>query len=407
MSSLAEDPRAKTAVRRAVLIAVAVQLAITAATTVMKLRAGRDDTDIYLRYATMMREGKVPYRDYRVEYPPLALPLFLAAALVSREAAGFKIAFAVEMLVFNAATVWLVASWVERTQGPGRVRERLVWYTVSYLLLSRLMVSRYDAAPMLLAFAASTWWFSGHRERGGIAAALGTLTKVYPAVIALVAATWDLTRPSRSRGRGLMAFVAVILIGTLAWFATGGIHGVSESLGYQLDRGFEFGSLYSGAQMLAVKAIGDEIAVVRDHAAWSSVTRWSPRLLPLVLPIQAATILIVCGLFVRRGMTEGVRYCGAAILAFIITGKVFSPQYLIWLLPFIAVLEGRIARPAFWLFNAGCAATLIAPALIGSFSRTDFTVILAYNLKNAIFLALLALLTFGPSSGDGEGQPRT
>src|SRR6185312_5828868 len=111
-----------------------------------------------------------------------------------------------------AATAWIVASWVERTQGPGRVRERLVWYTVSYLLLSRLMVSRYDAAPMLLAFAASTWWFSGHRGRGGIAAALGTLMKVYPAVIALVAATWDLTGPPRPRGRGLMAFAAMVLL---------------------------------------------------------------------------------------------------------------------------------------------------------------------------------------------------
>jgi hypothetical protein len=125
-----------------------------------------------------------------------------------------------------------------------------------------------------------------------------------------------------------------------------------------------------------------------------------------VLPIQAATILIVCGLFARRGMTEGVRSCGAAILAFIITGKVFSPQYLIWLLPFIAVVEGPVARRAFWLFNAGCAATLIAPALTGSFSRTSATVILAYNAKNALFLALLWTLALGlGSSGRGTGLP--
>jgi hypothetical protein len=399
-------PRTVPAILRPVLITVVVQLLLTAVTTAVKLRAGRDDTDIYHRYATMMLEGKVPYRDYRVEYPPLALPLFLAAALVSHEVTGFKIAFAVEMLVFNAATVWLVAAWVERTQDRGRVRMRLVGYTVSYLLFSRLMVSRYDAAPMLVAFAASTWWFSGHRRRGGIAAALGTLMKVYPGVIALVAIARDLTGPGRSRSRGLIAFVATLLMGSLAWFAIGGRHGVAESLGYQLDRGFEYGSLYSGAQMLAARAMGAEIAVVRDHAAWSSLTPWSPRLLPLVLPIQAATILTVCGHFVRRGMQDGVRYSGAAILAFIITGKVFSPQYLIWLLPFIAVLEGPIARRGTWLFTAGCAAALIAPALTGSFPRTSLAVILAYNVKNAVFLALLALLTFGRSTGDGEGRMR-
>src|SRR3954447_14915087 len=101
-------------------------------------------------------------------------------------------------------------------------------------------------------------------------------------------------------------------------------------------------------------------------------------------------------------MKDGVRYSGAAVLAFIITGKVFSPQYLIWLMPFIAVLEGPIARRGSWLFIAGCVATLVAPALTGSFSRTSLAVILAYNAKNAVFLALLALLTFGSPSAIGE-----
>jgi hypothetical protein len=377
-----------------------VQLLFTAATTAVKLRSGRDDTDIYFRYATMICEGNIPYRDFRVEYPPLSLPLFLVASLVSREVTGFKIAFAAEMLIFNAVTVWLVATWVERTQGRGRVPARLAWYTVSYLLLSRLMVSRYDAAPMLLTFAASTWWFSGQRGRGGVTAALGTLMKVYPAVIALVAVTRDVTGPRPYRVRGLIGFSATLLVGLLGWLAIGGAHGVSESLRYQLDRGFEYGSLYSGAQMLSAWVTDNEIDVVRDHAAWATVTPWSARLLSMVLPIQAATILLVCIAFYRRGMTEGVRYSGAAILAFIITGKVFSPQYLIWLLPFMVVLEGPIARRGFWLFTTGCAATLIAPALTGSFSWTSLVVILAYNLKNAIFLTLLAVLTFGPGAGD-------
>jgi hypothetical protein len=383
------------AVLRAVSIAVAVQLLFTAATTAVKLRSGGDDPDIYFRYATMIREGKVPYRDFRVEYPPFSLPLFLAALLVSREVTGFKIAFAAEMLIFNAVAVWLVAAWVERTQGRERVRLRLALYTLFYLFLSRLMVSRYDAAPMLLAFASSTCWFSGLCARGGIAAALGTLMKVFPAVIAPVGLARDLAGPGRSRVRGVIGFVATLMAGSLAWLAIGGGHGVSESLGYQLDRGFEYGSLYSGAQMLAARTIGAEIEVVRDHAAWSSITPWSPRLLPLVLPIQAAAILMICAVFIRREARDGVRYSGAAILAFIITAKVFSPQYLIWLMPFVAVLDGRVARRGAWLFIAGCAATLIAPALTGSFSRTSLAVILAYNVKNALFLALLAVLIFG------------
>jgi hypothetical protein len=328
----------------------------------------------------------------------MALPLFLAAGLAAHDITGFKLAFAIEMLIFNAATVWLVAGWVERTQGGEHVRMRLARYTALYVLLSRWMVSRFDGAAMFLGFSAATWWFNEQPTRGGVAAGMGALMKVYPAVVAVVAAPWDLSQTRPERGRGVIAFAAALLLGSLAWLAMGGARGVGESLDYQLGRGFEYGSLYSGLQMLAAKVAGAEVAVVRDRAAWASITPWSPALLWLVLPVQAATILSVCIVFSRRGMAEGVRFSGAAILAFIITGKVFSPQYLLWMLPFVAVLERPIARLGFWLFAAGCAATLIAPALTGSFSRTSLTVILAYNVKNALFLMLLALLAFGPGA---------
>jgi hypothetical protein len=396
MAILVDRSGTEGSIIRPVLVTVAVQLLLALAAALIKLRSGSDDTDIYYRYATMAMAGEVPYRDYRVEYPPLALPLFLLPRLITQDIAGFKFAFAVEMLVFNAATVWAVAAWVERKHGPARVWSRLAWYTVFFVFLARLMVARFDAVPMFLGFVASAWWFSGRSVLGGLAASLGALTKVYPAVVAVLASTWELTRRGSARGRGLAAFSLASMLGAGAWLTLGGLAGVSESLAYQLGRGFEYGSLYSGAQMLVAKLVGAEIIIARDHAAWSSITPWSPRLVLLVFPTQLAAILTVCIVFQRRGMMEGVRYAGAAILAFIITSKVFSPQYLIWLIPFIAVLEGPIARHGCWLFAAGCAATLLAPATTNIFPRTSAWVIAAYNIKNALFLALLVLLTFGP-----------
>ena len=108
---------------------------------------------------------------------------------------------------------------------------------------------------------------------------------------------------------------------------------------------------------------------------------------------------MVCGVYLRRGMREGVRYSGAAVLAFIVTSKVFSPQYLIWLMPYVAVLEEPISRWGRWIFAAGCAAALLAPASLNHLPWTSPWIILAFNVKNAIFLWLLALLTFGPVAG--------
>jgi hypothetical protein len=257
---------------------------------------------------------------------------------------------------------------------------------------------------MFLGFVASAWWFSGRSILGGLVASLGALTKVSPAVVAVLASTWDLTRPGSLRGRGLATFSLASMLGAGAWLALGGFAGVSESLGFQLGRGFEYGSVYSGGQMLAAKLLGAEILIARDHVSWSSITPWSQRLALLVFPTQGVALLTVCLVFSRRGMAEGVRYSGAAILAFIVTAKVFSPQFLIWLIPFIAVLDGPIARRGCWLFAAGCAATLLAQGTTNLFPRTSAWVILAYNLKNVLFLVLLALLTFGPVAGP-SGKP--
>src|SRR5947207_10786789 len=42
------------------------------------------DTPVYEKYGDAMADGKVPYRDFRVEYPPAALPAFVLPALGAR-----------------------------------------------------------------------------------------------------------------------------------------------------------------------------------------------------------------------------------------------------------------------------------------------------------------------------------
>ena len=378
------------------LIASAIQSALVFLISGAKLRSGTDDTDLYYRYARLALEGKIPYRDYPVEYPPSSIPLFLGPASISSTVVGFKVAFAVEMLICNALAVLLVASQVERSEGASRVPARLIWYTVFFLVLSRLIVTRYDAAPMLVGFASAAWWSSGRTVLGGLAGSLGTLLKIYPAVIALVASVGTGSRGSRLAGA--IAFGLTSIVGVAAWISLCGIQGVSDSIRYHSGRGFEYGSLGSGLQMLAAKVVGSEIVISRDHGSFSTITPWSGFLLRGIFPLQAATILAISWVSLRRGASETLRYSGAAVLGFIVTGKVFSPQYLIWLIPFMASLEGPVARRSRWLFLVVCIFTLVAPSGLNYLPRTSLWVILAYNGRNVLIVWLLVLLVFGPVS---------
>src|SRR6266545_2596948 len=51
------------------------------------------DTPVYERYGSAMDDGRVPYRDFSVEYPPGALPVFVLPALGDVDSETFRVRF--------------------------------------------------------------------------------------------------------------------------------------------------------------------------------------------------------------------------------------------------------------------------------------------------------------------------
>jgi hypothetical protein len=84
-----------------------------------------------------------------------------------------------------------------------------------------------------------------------------------------------------------------------------------------------------------------------------------------------------------------IGYAVAALLATIVTSKVLSPQFLVWLLPVAPLLP----RPQAWLALAACGLTLV---LLGSnyvgMMEMRPEHVLALNARNALLVALLVWL---------------
>ena len=59
------------------------------------------DVELYHEYGDLMFKGNLPYRDFAVEYPPLALLILLIPRLFSATLTGYADAFAVLMLAFD------------------------------------------------------------------------------------------------------------------------------------------------------------------------------------------------------------------------------------------------------------------------------------------------------------------
>lgn len=397
-----------------ILIAVLVHAAIFAATDA-GLRAANDalksfgPADLgsvaythryYYGFASQALSGRVPYRDFVFEYPVLAFPLFFIPHLLTSDFESYRLAFVVEMFLFDVAAIVLIAGHGGEKEEVGTVARRLAWYTLYCALLAPLMIGRYDLAPTVLAFAAARWWFSGRNIAGGVAAGLGTLMKIFPGVVAAPALVWEASQFRTTRTRGMVAFLGTLAIGVAIWFWLGGSR-TFESLGYHTRRGLEVESLYGGALFLVGSIVGTKVPWVNNYDAFHVVPEWGARLALVAFPLQAAALLVVMWRFRRSGMADGVRCSAAAVLAFIVFCKVLSPQYLIWLCPFMAVLDGRtgsVARKIFLLACLTAAMFYPGPGYAMALEHRAGAILLL-NLRNTLLLLLLAVLLYDPEAG--------
>jgi Glycosyltransferase family 87 len=357
-----------------------------------------DDVKVYFQDARPILEGRLPYRDYPVEYPILAIPLFVAPMVFGSHFETYKFAFASEMLLLNAWAVWLVARAVEESEGIDRVPGRLAWYSLFFALFCPMSIARFDLAPMLLAFASSRWLAKGQIRAGGVAAGLGVLVKLVPGLV--VVPFLAKAGPWGSKAKGLMAFALTVALGGLVWWSLGG-EAVASSFRYHGERGLEIGSLYSSAYLIAHKLAGVWVFSHFDHGSMNLSGPGShdaSRLAPIV---QGALLVLVAGR--ARWMASGdeMRFAAAALLAYVLPGKVLSPQYLIWLIPFVCLLPGTIGISARRCFLVCCVlTTALYPHLfhaLSYFEPIPVAVLASRNLGLAwLFAILLGQRNFPP-----------
>ena len=92
--------------------------------------------------------------------------------------------------------------------------------------------------------------------------------------------------------------------------------------------------------------------------------------------------------------------CRCAILGLILTAPVFSPQFIIWVLPFILVMSGSLGRRARPLYALICVLTfLIYPVFFHrGLIPLWMSAVLLLNLRNSLLIVLWLLMVFGTES---------
>lgn len=355
------------------------------------LRAARfRDVHLYQGFAQALVDGRVPYRDFFMEYPPGALAVFLPPEVFG--AAHYNAAFKALMALCGIATLVVLALLLERLRVDAwRLWAALLLVAVSPIALGPISLNTYDAWPALLTVAALLLLVIGRSVAAFALLGAAFAAKVYPVVLLPPALIFvGRTAGRRLAARALAAFAAVAAA-FVAPFLVLAPHGLVESFRAQAGRSLQVESL--GGSVLAVAdrlGLYDATVVHRTgHVVSYDLAGSLPQALAaLSSGLQVAAVVAVAWLYRRgpdRPLRLGVSFA-AAVAGFLAFMRFFSPQYVVWLIPLLPLLS-----PSAWLVATG--ALVLAQAWF--FHYTDVFALGGYVwlvfARDLLMLALFAL----------------
>jgi hypothetical protein len=305
------------------------------------------DTPVYQRYGNEIAHGHVPYRDFQLEYPPGALPVFALPGLVSHGGhdqnvkPGFRRTF--ETLMWMCGALALIAMALTLRVIGGALWTPLLFAALAPLALGTVILSRFDLWPVALAVGGIAALVNARFRLGHVLLGIGAAAKFYPAVLLplAVAYAWKV----RGRREALVSLALAVGVFALVFlpFAVLAPGGVWHSISVQLGRPLQVESLGAAFLLVAHHVFGFGLAGETSHGSQNVAGDAAHVVGVLATLLQAGVLVWIWWSFARGPATAVslVRAAAAAVCAFVAFGKVLSPQFLIWLIPVVPLVRGR------------------------------------------------------------------
>jgi uncharacterized membrane protein len=338
------------------------------------------DVPIYQGYGNAIDHGLVPYRDFPVEYPPGALPVFVAPIYLHGYS-DYAQVFGWLMAAFGVGCIVVAAL-------AGASRRALALIAVSPLLIGAMALSRYDFWPTLLVVCALAAFVHDRHRWGWAALAAAVVTKLFALVVVPLAVVWTLRRRGRRELAVAASLGAAVVVAASLPFLILAPHGLWHSVSGQASRPLQVESLAA-----SVLTTFSHPVVINTHGSFNLANEDG---LAAVTTALMLGVLVALWIGFTRGPANGdrlVRYTAACVCTFVALGKVLSPQFLIWLVPLVPLVRGVRGIIASLLLVAAFVATQIF------FPQRYFEYVFQLHLawvvllRNLILVALLVTLS--------------
>ncbi len=303
---------------------------LSQATIVSKLRAYH--VPVALVHFVAAQSSNVPLHSLPREYPLLMIIPFTLAMIAPMH--WYQVAFALWMALVIVVVYFILLRWRSR---------RAALAFALYLVIGAwsTALGRFDLLPSALTLCALLCALRMHWNWAFALLALATMCKFYPLLLLL---PFLLAQQSAlhskwyawQRWRSLCLFLALCAALTLVSLSLS-VSGTLEPLSY------------FGTRPVQIEALSASLLWVLSRVSLGSLTyAYTFGSLNVESPLAAGispllALLLLLGLFYTcwlqwRAKIDLASASLLALLIVMVTGKVFSPQYLIWVVPFVAYI---------------------------------------------------------------------
>lgn len=353
---------------------------------IVVLRDWVSDVALYQQTVGLyFREGKLPFRDFPFEYPPLAYALLFWPAWV-QETLGlpglrlYRILWALPLLAADRA---VFTAYCRRNFSLG------AYYLGLSFLLPFLLFARLD---LLVGFCIA--WPLLRGKSGRWAWALGGALKLVPLLLVPFAALASVAKGRRSLlgyvalGGPLLASVALV-----AWLEGGKV----SFLGYHSERGVQVETLLgSGAMVLHAAGGLPNLRVVHKFKSHQlegvGGLEWAAKVFFWLSLLGGGGVLLWA---LRRRRVDALGACWIFLVGFLCGGYVLSPQFWLWLLPLAPLVAHSLPekrRGAFsCLFSATVLLTGVHFFFYWQYVWLSPAFVALVGVRNGLLLALLVV----------------
>ncbi len=286
--------------------------------------------------------GAVPYRDTAVEYPVLTGAFMWASAELARGLHALGGDWSL-LVLFGVVTALLLAACGLTTTAAIAQTARGRPYDAALFALSPLLVfhafSNWDLLAMALTSCALWAWARGRPIACGVLIGLGTAAKLYPVflLVALAILAVRTRRYAPVAWAGAAAALSWSAVNVPVALAYG--HGWWAFYRLSIDRSTERSTVWAIVKTLA-----------HDGTQATDATYWVPPGAAVALALVVA-LAVVCWLGLAAPVTPRLgQLAFLVVLAFLLSTKVWSPQYSLWLVPLLALARPRWRLALVWQF---------------------------------------------------------